>query len=100
MATEKRHLVLYPLYFDADLSRDGGRRVPRRVAVHGPTVEEIAHAAESLGLKPKVEEDRAHPSAPWNRQGRVLVKAGYFKTSVVRKIAEKMKDARALKAKG
>ncbi|MGI0148243.1 MAG: signal recognition particle subunit SRP19/SEC65 family protein [Thermoplasmata archaeon] len=99
MAKEKRHLVLYPLYFDADLSRDGGRRVARRLAVHGPTVDEIAHAAESLGLKPTIETDRAHPSAPWNRQGRVLVKAGYFKTSVVRKIGEKIKDARATKAK-
>jgi len=100
MAKEKRHLVLYPLYFDAELSRDAGRRVARKVAVHGPTVEEIAQAAESLGLKPKVEADRAHPSAPWDRKGRVLVKAGYFKSSVVRKIGEKMKEARAAKAKG
>ena len=99
MAKEKRHLVLYPLYFDADLSRDAGRRVARRLAVHGPTVDEIAHAAESLGLKPKVEADRAHPSAPWNRRGRVLVKAGFFKTSVVRKVGEKMKEARGEKAK-
>lgn len=100
MAKEKRHIVLYPLYFDADLSRDDGRRIARRAAVHGPTVDEIAKAAEALGLKPKVETDRAHPSAPWDRKGRVLVKAGYYKTSVVRKVGEKMKEHRAAKAKG
>lgn len=100
MAKEKRHIVLYPLYFDADLSRDDGRRVARKVAVHGPTVDEIARAAEALGLNPKVEPDRAHPSVPWNRQGRVLVKAGYYKTSILRKVGERIKEDRAAKAKG
>lgn len=98
MAKEKRPIVLYPAYFDAERSREDGRRVARRLAVHGPTVEEIAAAAGSLNLKPKVEAEAAHPSAPWKHDGRVLVRADYFKTSVVRKIAEKMKEARAAKA--
>ena len=100
MAKEKRAIVLYPAYFDAERSRDDGRRVARKVAVNGPTVEEIAAAAGALGLKPKVEPESAHPSAPWRRDGRVLVRADYFKTSVVRKVAEKIKEARALRAKG
>jgi len=98
MAKEKRAIVLYPAYFDAERSRDGGRRVARKLAVHAPTVEEIAAAAGTLGLKPKVEAERAHPSTPWKRDGRVLVRADYFKTSVVRKVGEKMKEARAAKA--
>ncbi len=100
MAKQKRAIVLYPMYFDADRSRDDGRRVARRVAVIGPTVEEIAAAAGALGLKPKVESESAHPSAPWKHDGRVLVRGDYFKTSVVRKIAEKIKETRAAKAKG
>ncbi|HEV8594677.1 MAG TPA: signal recognition particle subunit SRP19/SEC65 family protein, partial [Thermoplasmata archaeon] len=95
-----RAIVLYPAYFDAERSRESGRRVARKAALHAPTVDEIAAAAGVLGLKPKVEADSAHPSTPWKRDGRVLVRADYFKTSVVRKIAEKMKEARAAKAKG
>ena len=98
MATEKRPLVLYPAYFDAERSREDGRRISRKIAVHTPTVEEIAAAAGSLGLKPKVEAQSAHPSTPWKKDGRVLVNANYFKTSVVRKVGEKIKEARAAKA--
>lgn len=100
MAKEKRPIILYPAYFDAERSREDGRRVARRIAVHAPTVEEIAAAATTLGLKPKVEPERAHPSTPWKRDGRVLVGANYFKSSVVRKVAEKMREGRAAKAKG
>lgn len=98
MAKERRAIVLYPAYFDADRSRDDGRRVARKLAVNGPTVDEIAKAAGAHGLKPQVEAERAHPSTPWKREGRVLVKAEYFKTSVVRRVAEKMKEARGAKA--
>jgi len=100
VAKEKRAIVLYPAYFDAERSREDGRRVARKLSVNGPTVEEIAAAAGALGLKPKVEAESAHPSTPWRRDGRVLVRADYFKTSVVRKVAEKVKEARAAKAKG
>ncbi len=99
MAKEKRAIVLYPVYFDAERSREDGRRITRKAAVHAPTVEEIAAAADALGLKPKVEAESAHPSTPWKHNGRVLVRADYFKTSVVRKVGEKMKEARAAKAK-
>jgi len=100
VAKEKRPIVLYPAYFDAERSREDGRRVARRLAVHAPTAEEIAQVAGVLGLKPKIDADSAHPSTPWKREGRVLVTANYFKTSVVRKVAEKVKEGRADKAKG
>jgi len=100
LAKEKRPIVLYPAYFDTERSREEGRRVPRKIAVHAPTAPEIAEAAGALGLKSKLEEQSAHPSTPWRHDGRVLVSGSYFKTSVVRKVAEKMKDARAARAKG
>lgn len=99
VAKEKRPLVLYPAYFDAERSREEGRRVARKTAVHAPTAEEIAEAASALGLKSKLEADRAHPSAPWKRGGRVLVSGNYFKTGVVRKVGERIRESRAAKAK-
>ena len=91
---EDRPIVLYPAYFDLGRTRDSGRRVPKRLAVETPTAEEIAKAARALGLAPKVEADKAHPSTPWKKDGRVLVKSDYFKTSVVRRVAEKLKASR------
>lgn len=89
-----RPIVLYPAYFDLSRSRDAGRRVAKRWAVDAPTAQEIAAAAKALGLDPKVEEDPAHPATPWRKEGRVLVRADYYKTSVVRKIAERIKASR------
>jgi len=92
---EERPVVLYPAYFDLRRSRQEGRRVPKGLAVEAPTVEEVEKAAKALGLQPKVEADKAFPGSHWKHDGRVLVRADYFKTSVVRKVAEKMKAARS-----
>jgi len=91
---EDRPIVLYPAYFDLKRTRVEGRRVPKGLAVEGPTTEEIEKAAKSLGLTPKVEEDKAYPASHWRKEGRVLVRADYYKTSVVKKVAEKIKAAR------
>ncbi len=89
-----RPIVLYPAYFDLGRSREEGRRVAKKFAIESPTVEEIAAAAKALGLQPQVEEGKGFPSTPWRKEGRVLVRADYFKTSILRKVAERMKSSR------
>ena len=95
MAKKDRPLVLWPLYFDARRSREDGRRVPRRLAIDAPTVDEIAAAVKGLGLTPTVEKEAMHPSAQGRKDGRVLLKANYVKGSVVAKVAEKIKAQRS-----
>ncbi|MFB6124905.1 MAG: signal recognition particle subunit SRP19 [Halanaeroarchaeum sp.] len=65
--------VIWPAYFDADLSRSAGRRVPQGLAVEEPTPDEIARAVQQVGYDAVIERDVAYPRAPWNRRGRVLV---------------------------
>lgn len=66
-------LVLWPHYFDVELSRGQGRRVPKDLAVEKPRAQDIAKAARSLGLQVTMD-DAAKPPAFWHaRQGRVLV---------------------------
>ena len=89
-----RPIVLYPAYFDLGRTRDQGRRVAKRWAVESPTAQEVSAAAKALGLQPELEEGKAFPSTPWRKEGRVLVRADYFKTSIVRKVAERIKAAR------
>ena len=95
MAKKEKPMVLYPAYFDSGRSRDEGRRVPRNLAVSAPKAEEVHQAAKSLGLQAIIDPDRSHPSTPLQKEGRVMVEGNYVKSSVIRKVAEKLKASRA-----
>jgi signal recognition particle subunit SRP19 len=94
MPKADRPIVLYPAYFDLHRSRADGRRVSKKWAVEGPTVEEVAAAAKALGLQPEVETGKGFSRQSWRHEGRVLVRADYYKTSVVQKVAQRIKGAR------
>lgn len=89
-----RPIVLYPAYFDLARTRQRGRRVAKKLAVESPTADEIAAAARALGLEPQLEAGKPFPSTPWRHEGRVLVRADYYKTSVVQKVAQRIKASR------
>lgn len=83
-------LVLWPHYFDRNLTRAQGRRVPAELAVEDPKAGHIANAARSLGLKAELEED-ARPPAFWHKsKGRVLVPKKGKKEEVLRQIASRL----------
>ncbi len=95
MAKKERPIILYPAYFDLGRSRAAGRRVAKKWAVESPTVEEVVAAAKALGLEPQVDAEKAFPTSHWRHEGRVLVRADYFKTSVVTKVAQRIKQKRS-----
>ena len=64
--------VLYPAYFDAELSRSEGRRLPLSEAVSEPTADEIATAVGQVGYDAIVQRDVTYPREHTPR-GRVLV---------------------------
>ena len=82
--------VIYPLYFDSSLSRVNGRKLGKKHTVEKPTAEAIAKAAGSLGLHPHLEKDRAHPSTPWRKEGRVIVDKKGPKTKLLIQIANRL----------
>lgn len=65
--------VLYPAYFDAELSRSGGRRVPTDLAVEEPEVEEIAEAVGQVGYDAAIEREVAYSREHYRKRGRVVV---------------------------
>ena len=65
--------VLWPAYFDADRTRDEGRRVPTDLAGEGPSVDEIAEAVGQVGYDAVIERDMTYPRE-YEPRGRVLVK--------------------------
>ncbi|MBN1389164.1 MAG: signal recognition particle subunit SRP19/SEC65 family protein [Candidatus Thermoplasmatota archaeon] len=80
--------IIWPQYFDSDLPRSKGRRMPLSLSVHGPSAEELFHAARRLSLSPVLENEKAYPSRWMGGRGRIKIAKKFDKTSSMRKIAE------------
>ncbi|WVN89295.1 uncharacterized protein L203_104516 [Cryptococcus depauperatus CBS 7841] len=77
---------VYPLYFDAKVSINAGRRVPRALSVWWPLASHIAQACKALDLPVVLEADRYHP-ANWENPGRSkvqIIKDGKYVNPVIR----------------
>ena len=83
-------IVLWPVYFDAASTWDGGRRVPKVLAMRAPRTEDLVKAAVEAGFKAELQPGAAHPSKPWFKTGYVLVDAKGPKAKVIRLVAEKL----------
>lgn len=68
--------VLYPVYFDSRATRAQGRRVTAAMAAPGPSARDVFEAAKAAGLDPVLEDEHHHPSAWFERGGRVLIPEG------------------------
>ena len=93
VSKKENKLVIWPEYFNSNLSRAVGRRIPKNLAVPSPQLETILRAAKSLGLKPTLEKDKLYPKRWWHKEGgRILVSPkGLSKSKVLINIAKRMK---------
>ena len=91
---KQNKIFLWSIYFDATKSRSAGRRVPKKLAVSAPKLEEIQRAAKRLGLQPEVVSDAAHPSSPWIRNGLLVIPKTESKEKTLKKIAEELSNLR------
>jgi signal recognition particle subunit SRP19 len=91
VARDAGKVVLWPHYFDRNLSRAQGRRVPMELAVEEPKAGQIAQAARTLGLKVELD-DTARPPRAWNAsRGRVLVaQPAEKKEALLRQVAQRL----------
>jgi signal recognition particle subunit SRP19 len=72
-AASKTWHVLYPVYFDASVTRVQGRRIAKELAVKNPLALTIANAVSQRGLMSVFEPIRTHPK-DWANPGRVRVR--------------------------
>ena len=84
-------LIIWPLYFDSELTRKQGRRVPVELAVQSPFVDEIFTVAKKLGLSPEIQDEKSHPRYGQINKGRVLVKHQSSKERIINDIAKGLK---------
>ncbi len=87
--------VIWPANIDAQKSRAQGRKISMKDAVPSPNLGEIETAAESLGISPKVEPEKAYPRAWWEKSGRVQVTGRRPKMLVLREIAREIRNGRS-----
>ena len=74
MANHPDRIVVWPGYFDSKISRRSGRRVSKNRSVANPTLDGLAYAARSVGIrKMKREENTSHPSRPSAQEGRLWI---------------------------
>jgi signal recognition particle subunit SRP19 len=74
MANHPDRIVVWPGYFDLKTSRRSGRRVSKNRSVVNPSLDGLAYAARSAGIrKMKREENTSHPSRPHAQEGRLWI---------------------------
>jgi signal recognition particle subunit SRP19 len=91
----EKEVVVWPQYFDSDLPRRLGRRVPLSMAVSSPTPEEVEEALSRLGLEYESVEAR-YPRVWWVKSKKIIVRVegGARKTELLKRIAEQLKKVR------
>jgi signal recognition particle subunit SRP19 len=94
--------IIWPIYFDANKTREEGRRVPKNLAVQSPRIDEIKLAVDRLGLRNEVRLETHFPKVPWAKTGMLLVEKKESKEKILQKIAKqllKIKSAQPAPAK-
>lgn len=85
-------------YFDSELKRSEGRRVPLSSATRAPALAELGEACKRLNLQPQPQAAR-HPARPLRESGYVsVIKAGP-KHALMIKIARELSVVRGLAQK-
>jgi signal recognition particle subunit SRP19 len=90
----KNKVVLWSIYFDSNKTRREGRRVPKKLAVPSPKIEELQRAAKRLNLQPETVFDAAHPSSPWQKSGLLVVPKNESKEQILDKVAKELSKLR------
>ena len=91
---KQNKIVLWPVYFDSNKTRREGRRVPKKLAIPSPKLEEIQKAVKRMGLRPEIVPDAVYPSSPWQKTGHFIIPKKDSKAKTLRKIAEELSDIR------
>ena len=90
------HIVVWLDYFNRNLTRSNGRRLPRERCVAKPSIQEISDAARTAGLKITESNERARfPRRPHIRSGYLILPKSAPKASILHSIGKRLGQIRA-----
>ncbi len=92
---ERKTWILFPEYFDKNLTRSETRRVPEELAVDSPSSEEIGDILDSWDIPNRIEKHKHHPAKWYERNGMIIIpKQKGSKRQLLKKIGEELKRRR------
>jgi signal recognition particle subunit SRP19 len=92
---EYERYVIWLDYFNSELKRREGRRVPLSSATRAPTIQELVEACKRLNIQPVAQ--AAHfPSSPSKESGYVSVVKTKPKHALIMKVAKELSVARGI----
>lgn len=94
VSKDQKLLVIWPEYFDSNLTYRQGRRVSASAAVSNPRLEEIDKALTVLGMKHKLEPEACFPGDWHKKSGRALLSKSQPKTKIIKWVAKRIKMER------
>ncbi|MFX0211882.1 MAG: signal recognition particle subunit SRP19/SEC65 family protein [Candidatus Hodarchaeota archaeon] len=68
--------VFFPEYFNKNLARTEGRRLPLNFCIENPSLAELRLAAEKLGFVYELSPNAAYPRQWWARNGLIRIEKG------------------------
>ncbi len=86
-------LVIYPEYFDFNLKRSEGRKVPANISVKRPNVDELYSITKDIGTEVK-KSSKSHPSNWSTELGSINLFYDGKKMELLHKIGKELKNLR------
>lgn len=91
----KNVYILWTVYFDSSLSRSRGRRLPNKMCIPRPKVEELTEACREAGLKIFKIKEASYPRLWWRKDGYIAVEKSYPKQEILRRISSLLRVIRS-----
>ena len=89
----KKPIIIYPEYFDYNLKRSGGRKVPLSEAVRNPKIDELSNLLSKIGCD--FQTSKSNHSGNWsNMSGSLKVNTDLSKTQLIHKLGFSLKKSR------
>ena len=91
--SSKRPIVIYPEYFDFNLKRSNGRKVPLSEAVRSPKIDELSELLSKLECNFRISE--SNHSGNWsNISGSLKVDTDLSKSQLIHTLGSGLKELR------
>lgn len=83
------------MYLDASRTESEGRRLPKKLALNSPLIQEVFDAAKALKRNPELGSDARYPRSWWVKSGYVILDRAGSKNETLRALAGKMATLRS-----
>ena len=88
VSIDDHNLIIYPIYFDKNITRNNGRRISKKYAIDNPDIEKISKVLKSLGLSFEVDKNSSHPLRSWKKEGRIIITKNTNKNKLINQIGK------------